>query len=80
MDIRRSGMKIVNETPSQRLSLLQHVEARHEQFRDLEDDDSLGLFLLSCSFVIVDVLIRLCALAMSRLGLKNRQLLGSLLV
>ena len=45
MDIRRSGMKIVNETPSQRLSLLQHVEARHEQFRDLEDDDSLGLFL-----------------------------------
>ena len=37
-------------------------------------------FSLSCSFVIVAVLIRLCALVMSRLGLKNRQLLGSLLV
>ena len=59
-------------------ALLQHVEALHEQVGDLEDD-SLGL-ILSELLVIVAVLIRLGTLAISRIGLQNWQLLGSLLV
>ena len=59
-------------------ALLQHVEALHEQVGDLEDD-SLGL-ILSELLVIVAVLVRLGTLAISRIGLQNWQLLGSLLV